>query len=523
MKPALDVMNEFCYVLTQMERDGMRIDVNALNELEVEYKAELSELTETLHTLARKSLGDTPFSLTSNDDLSMLIFSRRPNNKGVWAEAFNLGTEMINGTRKPKRPYTMPKKELGEKIERLSTLVYKTTAYQCNVCGGTGKVARKRKNGTWGTPRYKCGRCGSCGIIYEPDYRDIAGFKQRPSSVEHLASHGYICSKDRLVTLAKGAKGDAKDFLTHMVRFNAITHYLNSFVKGIRENVGRDGILHTQFMQCVTKTGRLSSRNPNLHNMPRGGTFPIRKVVISRWEGGSITDADYSQLEFRVAAALAYDSTALKDINNGTDVHSRTAEILTSAGQKTSRQDAKTHTFKPLYGGTSGTRAEQEYYRWFSARYRGISAWHKKILGLAVAYKRLTLPSGRPYSFPWARIGPGGHVSGATKIKNYPVQGFATGDIVPVAAINVYNLLTERELKSRMINEVHDSIVIDTYPGEIDAVSQCMTEGMLSVIDDCKTRFNFNFTVPLAVEIKNGINWLSMSTITEASTEDFNE
>ena len=74
-----------------------------------------------------------------------------------------------------------------------------------------------------------------------------------------------------------------------------------------------------------------------------------------------------------------------------------------------------------------------------------------------------------------------------------------------------------------MINEVHDSIVIDTYPGEIDAVSQCMTEGMLSVIDDCKTRFNFNFTVPLAVEIKNGINWLSMSTITEASTEDFNE
>ena len=519
MKPALDVMNEFCYVLTQMERDGMMIDMDALDALEVEYEQELHELTETLHTLARTALGDTPFSLTSNEDMSMLIFSRRPHNKKEWAAAFNLGTEMVNGTRKNKRPFRMKRDELGDKIERLSSIVYKTTAYQCNVCTGTGKVARKRKDGTWGKPRFNCNRCGSCGVVYEPDYTAIAGFKQRPSTIEHLAAHGYAANKDRLIELTQGAKGDAKAFLTHMVRFNAITHYLNSFINGIRNNVGRDGILHTQFMQCVTKTGRLSSRNPNLHNMPRGGTFPIRKVVISRWEGGSITDADYSQLEFRVAAALAHDKQALKDITDGIDVHQRTASVLTEAGQTTSRQDAKSHTFKPLYGGTSGTRAEQEYYKWFGSRYTGISGWHKKILSLAVAYKRLTLPSGRPYSFPWAKMGGGGNVVGATKIKNYPVQGFATGDIVPVAAINVFNLMKEQGLMSKMINEVHDSIVVDTYPGEELSVSECLRDGMLSVIDDCNTRFDFKFTVPLAVEIKSGTNWMLMDTVMEASTQ----
>ncbi len=109
-------------------------------------------------------------------------------------------------------------------------------------------------------------------------------------------------------------------------------------------------------MQCITATGRLSSRNPNFHNMPRSGTFPVPAAIVSRFENGKILEGDYSQLEFRVAAFLSQDQQAMEDVNNNVDVHAYTAEVI-----GVSRQDAKAHTFKPLYGGTTGTEAERRY------------------------------------------------------------------------------------------------------------------------------------------------------------------
>jgi len=356
---------------------------------------------------------------------------------------------------------------------------------------------------------------GGCGVIYTPT-GEVAGFKQAPSTVHDLAAHGYKCGKDILIRLAGKAKnGNAKTFLTKMVRLNAVTSYLDTYIAGIRSHVGRDGILHTQFMQCVTATGRLSSRAPNFHNQPRGGTFPIRKVVVSRWPKGTITEGDYAQLEFRVAAALAKCSQAKADILDGIDIHQRTADILTKMGQKTTRQDAKEHTFKPLYGGTTGTKAEKAYYKWFSKRYTGIAKWHRKILDQAVVYKRLVLPSERIYKFPWCNRSAAGGISGATKIKNYPVQGFATADIVPMACIKLYHLMKDHGLQSLLINEVHDSIIVDTYPGEEDQVMNYIIDAMLGVIDGLDHRFNFTFTVPLMIEIKRGKNWLEMEKIFE--------
>jgi DNA polymerase I-like protein with 3'-5' exonuclease and polymerase domains len=515
MQKTVDLMNEFCYVLTQMERSGIAIDIETLDKLQEEYSKEQAELSEKLHKLAREALGDTPFKLTSSDDLSMIIYSRKPISKRVWADKFNLGSEFINGSVRPKRPTGMTPQKLGEAITTRSYVVQKTKASQCTTCRGTGKVSRKLKSGAWGKPHYNCNMCGGCGINYTPT-GDVAGFKQAPSTVHDLAAHGYRCGKEILIRLAGKAKDEkAKAFLKGMVRLNAITSYLDTYIAGIRSHVGRDGILHTQFMQCVTATGRLSSRAPNFHNQPRGGTFPIRKVVVSRWKKGKITEGDYAQLEFRVAAALAKCDQAKADILDGIDIHQKTADILTEMGQKTTRQEAKEHTFKPLYGGTTGSKAEQAYYKWFSKRYTGIARWHKKILDLAVVYKRLTLPSGRIYKFPWCHRSAAGGISGATKIKNYPVQGFATADIVPMACTKLYHLMKEDDLKSLLINEVHDSIVVDTYPGEEDRVMSCMSKAMLGVIDGLDHRFNFTFNIPLVIEIKRGKNWLEMEKIFE--------
>ena len=104
MQKTVDLMNEFCYVLTQMERSGIAIDIETLDKLQEEYSKEQVELSEKLHDLAREALGDTPFKLTSSDDLSMIIYSRKPISKRVWADKFNLGSEFINGSVRPKRP-----------------------------------------------------------------------------------------------------------------------------------------------------------------------------------------------------------------------------------------------------------------------------------------------------------------------------------------------------------------------------------------------------------------------------------
>jgi DNA polymerase I-like protein with 3'-5' exonuclease and polymerase domains len=518
-KEAVDLMNNFCYVLTQMERNGIQIDTDELLRLEKEFEEELAELSVTLEKLVREAVGDTPFSLNSNADLSWIVFSRKPYDKKFWKEYFNLGTEIVNGTHRQRIPKRIDPKLLEVAITKRSFLQYKTKARQCDNCGGLGKISIRKKNGDWGKPTRNCPTCGNCGIIYEST-GEVAGFKQGVSSTYDLASHGYKTEKNILHRLATRTTDDkAKRFLKGMVRFNAITSYLNTYIAGIKRYVGRNDILHTQFMQCVTKTGRLSSRSPNLHNQPRGGTFPIRKVVVSRWKEGSITEGDYSQLEFRVAAELSKCLIARNDIIQGIDVHQYTADVLTKAGQPTSRQEAKEHTFKPLYGGTSGSQAERTYYKNFTDKYIGIKRWHKKILEIACTHKKLTLPTGRVYYFPWAtRTGHGG-VSGATKIKNYPVQGFATADIVPLGCTKLYHLMKEEGLKSLLINEVHDSVVVDTYPGEEEAVLNCIRTALLGVVDDLDEMFDYNFTVPLAIEIKRGINWLEMDVVLEASTE----
>lgn len=517
--PTVEMMNEMCIVLTDMERNGIKIDLEALDALDIEYSAEKELLEKELNFLAQEAMGDTPINLNSPEQLSTLIYSRKIKDKKRWAEIFNLGTTPHGSGRRAKRPIPYEKKKYNQLVNGLTEVVYKTSTRQCPDCKGKGKVSRKRKDGTYGKLRYNCTVCTGLGILYT-NLKEVAGFAMTPKGVYDLSTLGFKTNKEKLEVLATHAKEPARTFLTKMVRYNAVSVYLSAFIGGIKRNVGRDGILHTQFMQCVAATARLSSRAPNFHNQPRGDTFPIRRVVSSRFPGGIITDGDYGQLEFRVAAELSGCKQALEDIKNGVDVHRRTSDILTEGGQSTNRQDAKPHTFKPLYGGTSGTDAEKGYYVAFLKRYSGIADWHETLLHEALTRKNIRLPSGREYSFPFTKRYPSGGVSGGTQIKNYPVQGFATADIVLVATIALYRRFMNEGLRSLLINEVHDSIVVDTHPDEIDIAPLIMKEVMLSVPALLKERYDYDFTTPLSVEIKQGVNWLDMKTVYEGSNYD---
>ncbi len=503
IQPVVVLMNNFCDVLTDMERNGIAIDQVELARLKEEYEAEQEVLEKELHLLAAEAMGDTPFNLDSPTQLSEILFSRTVRDRKQWTRYFDLQNER----RRRVRPETF-----GRLVNTLTDVIYKTTAHACDNCNGYGRMARRKKDGSFGAVRFRCPVCSGTGVVYKSTGK-VAGFKLIPRSSDDVTANGFTTQKDKIEELLTNATGNAKTFLEKMARFNAVSHYLSNFVSGIERNIRPSGLLHTSFMQCVTSTGRLSSRDPNYQNQPRGATFPIRRVVVSRWRGGKITEADFEQLEFRVAAELSGCAQAAQDIKDKIDVHIRTATILTEAGQQTDRQAAKPHTFKPLYGGLSGTKAEVVYYKAFLDRYVGVREWHDFLCATAVRDHRIVLPSGRAYAFPYAKQYPGGGVSGGTKIKNYPVQGFATADIVPLATIIAARQLQSRNAKSLLINQVHDSNVVDAHPDEINMVPEVLAESFLSVSDKVKELFGYTMVIPLGVEVKQGDNWLDMKKV----------
>jgi DNA polymerase-1 len=219
-------------------------------------------------------------------------------------------------------------------------------------------------------------------------------------------------------------------------------------------------------------------------------------------------EADFAQLEFRTAAFLAQDEKAMEEIATGFDVHSYTAQVITAAGQKTTRQDAKAHTFAPLFGATGygRSKAEAAYYKHFVEKYAGIAEWHRQLGSEALRFMKITNVSGRQYAFPDVKRRDNGMPSHFTMIKNYPVQGFATGDVVPVVLNRLHELL--QPLHSCVVNSVHDSMVVDVHPDEEREVLAIIDQLNTGINDLVEQTYNVTMNVPLLLEAKIGPNWL---------------
>ncbi len=505
--PTLKLSLEMTDTLSRIERNGIRINLDTLDQIEKLYQDELDALELRLNDMARSAMGDTPISLTSPDDRSMLLYSRKVRDKKSWSSIFNLGMEQRGATMKPKQRTRMSAKDFRISVRSNTDVVYKTVGSQCTSCLGSGRVRPARKDGTLSKALRICKTCGGKGVLYMPTSQ-VAGFKIVPRNVRDVASAGFKTDKDTLADRELELSGDAREFASAYVRYNALRMYLGTFVEGMKNNVDDYGFIHPEFMQCVTATGRLSSRNPNFQNMPRGNTFEIRKVVESRFDKGKIVEGDYSQLEFRVAGFLGKDQQAYSDVEAGTDVHSYTASVIGC-----SRQEAKAHTFKPLYGGTSGTEAQQRYYKAFKEKYGGVTLWHDDLQREAVEKRVITLPSGRQYAFPDARWTKYGTATHRTNICNYPVQGFATADLLPAALVRLDKLFQENKLKSVICNTVHDSIVLDMHPDEKDICIKLMREAMLSLPEETQRRYGVTYDMPVEIEIKIGDNWLDLHVV----------
>ena len=496
-----DVTFRTCQTLTRMYMSGIRVDRTALDAVRLEFEREKADIEDRLQHKVREIMGDTPINLNSPEQMSQVVFSRKILNKKEWANLFE---------------HVRDKKEFKQAVEKNSVLLKRTKAFTCPTCTGTGKTYKTKKDGTKFAKPNKCRDCDARGYGLK-ELNHMAGLGFGAPSKKWVSADGFSTGKDNLDVLVGTAKTNnmdaAVEFLTDLKRLSAVSSYLSSFVEGIDTFTKSDGFLHVGLTQHITATGRFSGRNPNMQNMPRGGTFPVKKVFVSRWDGGYICEADFAQLEFRTAAYLAQDEVAMGEIATGFDVHSYTAQVISDAGQPTSRQEAKAHTFAPLFGATGygRSKAEEAYYIHFTEKYQGVANWHKNLADEAVRFNKITNVSGRQYAFPDVKRNSRGGVSHFTMIKNYPVQGFATGDVVPVVLIELEERL--KGLQSCLVNTVHDSTVIDIHPEEKETVLSIiedMNEGLTDLIEKA---YNVKMNVPLLLESKIGPNWLDVRDV----------
>jgi DNA polymerase I-like protein with 3'-5' exonuclease and polymerase domains len=519
LKPEFDLSMDMLQFLVEIERNGIKIDMPTLLEVERDYVAEKTEIQSRLKELVEQVMGDTPINLQSGADLSTVIYSRSVIDREVHRNVWNIG---VNSQGKPLPAPRMNDRKFVDSVRATTRKVYKTVAHTCKVCNGKGVIQKYKKNGDPYKNISKCTMCDGLGAIYVPQ-SELAGLRLAPLSPRDASINGFKTDKITLNKLTSRAnelnKPIAVEFITKIIRLHAINTYLDSFVVGIKRWTRETGLIHSEFNQTTTRTGRLSSTRPNYQNQPKGNKFPVRKAVVSRFENGSIVEFDYSGLEFRVAGILSGDKQIEEDIANGKDIHKQTASIVLQKPAlevtKDERSRYKYATFAPLYGGMLTTEPPhvQKYVKEFFNVYKGLAEWHIKLKEGVVSNGLVTTPSGRQFYFPNVKKFRNGRVSQSTQIVNFPCQSFATATIVPLSCVRALKKFKELDLKSKLILTVHDSIVVDCHPSEIDQVKKALVWSMRDITPEIKKRFDYDISIPLDVEMSVGKNWMEISEV----------
>jgi DNA polymerase I-like protein with 3'-5' exonuclease and polymerase domains len=507
-------MNEMLLFLVELERNGIAIDRDTLAEVKTQFVAEKLQIEKDLDFIVADVMGDTPVNLNSGVDMTAVVYSRRVNDRNYHKNAFNIG---LNARGKPLPPPRMNASQFANTVRKSTRRVMRTIANHCDVCGGEGRLQKTKVNGDLYKNLSKCTHCDGRGYTLT-ETGQVAGLKLIPTQASDASINGFKTDK---VTIAKLiAQAHAKDnlkaveFLTKTSRLNAISTYLDSFVKNIQASTRADGLLHAQFNQCITRTGRLSSSQPNFQNIPKGHKFPVRKAVHSRFEGGTIMEADFSGLEFRVAGELSRDPQIIEDIESGKDVHKQTASIINQCAvedvDKTMRQNAKAYTFAPLYGGMGANEPPhvQAYFKEYFNIYKGLAIWHRKLMDGVLKDGLVRIPSGREFYFPNARRLGNGRITNATAVVNYPCQSFATADLVVMSCVRAHERFKDEKFKSRLILTVHDSIVVDVHPDEDARVIAALKWAMGGLAGEVSKRYDYDLLLPLDIEITQGPNWM---------------
>lgn len=265
----------------------------------------------------------------------------------------------------------------------------------------------------------------------------------------------------------------------------------STYVRGYGNAVDLEGLIHTTFNIDKTATGRLSSSEPNLQNIPQRKTDSdsFRKVFVSRFENGKILSADYSQIELRLLAALSGETALIDAFNRGDDIHRETAEKM--FGDAGKRREAKTVNFGIIYGISSFGLAKDLHCGFHEAAaiiknyfttFPKVKAFLDQCVASAKQNGYIATMFGRRRYIPELYSNNNNIVAFATRAAmNMPMQGSAA-DIIKKAMINIDREMTERGLKSLMVLQIHDELVFDCVAEEVDTVSEIVKRHMENTV-----------------------------------------
>ncbi len=322
-------------------------------------------------------------------------------------------------------------------------------------------------------------------------------------------SGGYSTNVDILEKLKDKHKIAGK-----VLNYRQLAKLQSTYVTGLGAVVNDDtGRIHSKFNQTVTATGRISSTEPNMQNIPVRTELgrELRKMFTSEKEGWSLCDADYSQIELRVLSHIADDKSMQEAFLNDEDIHTRTASDVFGVPLKdvTSqmRSRAKAVNFGIVYGigafslaqdiGTTRKEA-QEYIDGYLSHYKNVAKYMTDTIENAKKLGYITTILNRRRYLP--ELSSSSHLTrafGERVAMNAPIQGSAA-DIIKIAMINVYKKLKSKNLKSKLVLQVHDELIIEGPDEELSAVSEILKEEMENA---------YTLSVPLKVDMNSGKSW----------------
>lgn len=365
--------------------------------------------------------------------------------------------------------------KISEKAEKISREIYEYAGYEFNI----------------GSPK----QLGS--VLFE---------KLKLSSAKKTKT-GYSTNAEVLESLM-----DKHPIIPLITEYRALTKLLNTYVTGLLKVVGEDGRVHSTFKQTETRTGRISSAEPNIQNIPVRTPLgrEMRRFFTAK-DGYLLVDADYSQIELRVLAHISGDEIMKKAFLDGVDIHTVTAsQVFNQPIEWVTpylRSKAKAVNFGIVYGigafslskdiGVSMTKAS-EYIRAYLSKYSGIAHYMDKTVAKARhdGYVE-TMFGRRRYIKELAAKNKNLQSFGERVAKNTPIQGTAA-DIIKIAMIRVYNRLRESKLDAKLILQVHDELIVEAKEDCADKAAALLKEEMENAV---------KLTVPMTVDVNIGKTW----------------
>lgn len=324
-----------------------------------------------------------------------------------------------------------------------------------------------------------------------------------------------------------------------------ISKYLDFYVAVCNQ---MDGVFYAQFNQTQTATHRLSSSGMRIKfehvkddkgNVKEGTTQfqnqprEYKRIYKAKNPDFYFVEEDGSGLEFRVAGMVGDDPQIKEDINNPDfDPHYQSAMVINGYDSyepvsKEQRTAAKAHTFKPLFGGQSGTNAQKRYYEAFNERYSSLTGTQDGWLSEAKFTKRVILPWGLRLYFPHIKADKKGYIPERAQIFNAPIQSFATADIIPIQATLLWHLIRDNGYEDVMIlvNTIHDSVLAEVHKDYMEIYKELVTlswQLVFNVIGNWygEDVLNMMDGMPLGTEILWGDHWNEGDEVSYDITKD---